>query len=87
MNLENEKTKIAYELWAENLPESLHFYDIERFNNLALLLLENEDEIGASEIESTLGNNFEEHIVDYYIERFSALRDLYELMIKNGYSK
>lgn len=87
MNLENEKIKKAYDLWAGTFPESLHTSDVERFDKLVLTLLENSDYIAQIEIENTLGRNTEEWIVNTYLTRFSTLSDMYELMMNSGYIK
>ncbi len=87
MNLENEKTKSAYEFWKNIHPESLHKLDTDRFDNLVLVLLENDDYITETEIEQTLENNVEEWIVDSYSTRFHTLSDMYKLMTDNGYVK
>lgn len=87
MNLENEKTKSAYDFWKNMFPESLHKLDTDRFDNLVLVLLENDDYITEAEIEQTLGNNVEEWVVDSYSTRFHTLSDMYKLMTNNGYIK
>ncbi len=87
MNLKNEKTKAAYDSWNGSFPESFHQFDTDRFDELALTLLENNDNISDNEIKNALGINSEEWMVDTYSTRFSTLADMYELMLNKGYSK
>jgi hypothetical protein len=87
MNLSNELIKEAHNTWMNNHPESLHPLDTNRFDKLALILLENDDEISHREINDSLKNNNEEWIIDLYLTRFNTLCDMYRLMVNNGYSK
>lgn len=87
MNLKNEKTKKAYYFWQSMYPASLHPLDTNRFDELALILLENNDEISETEIEHALGDNSEEWIIDTYLTRFNTMSDMYKLMIKSGYTR
>ena len=87
MNLENEKTKAAYEMWFNFFPESTDQRDLKRFDELSLILLETDDEISDFEISSAMGDNYEEEKADYLFNRFNTFSDFYSLLIKQGYSK
>jgi hypothetical protein len=87
MNLKNEKIKSAYDSWKENFPESIDQRDLEMFDKLSLILLENNDEISESEIIATMGNNYEEEKADYLFDRFHAFSDFFSLIKQQGYSK
>lgn len=87
MNLQDKKTKTAYDLWKVNFPESLDQRDLERFDSLSLILLENDDEISESEIISTMGDNYEEEKADYLFDRFHVFADFFRLITQQGYSK
>ncbi len=87
MNLENEKTKKSYDFWKNTYPKSLNDLDVNRFDELSLILLENNDVISDHEIEQTLGADTDEQIIDFYTSRFKVLKIMYKLMINNGYTK
>ena len=87
MNLENEKTKAAYEMWLNFFPESTDQRDLKRFDELSLILLETDDELSDFEISSAMGDNYEEEKADYLFNRFHEFSDFYILMREHGYSK
>lgn len=87
MNLQNEQTQAAYNLWKNQFPHSEHNLDDNRFYNLALTLLENEDAISENEIEVALDENVTENKVSNYFEKFKVIEKFYGLMLDRGYTK
>lgn len=87
MNLNNERVKISYNTWISQFPNSIHDLDTNRFMELSLTLLENEDNITETEIQKALGINCEDSTLQYYVTVFAVTKSVYSLMLDSGYTK
>jgi hypothetical protein len=93
-----EETARLFRVWVNNFPESFNLYDMERWTEFVLGVLEDGEELNLNHIDEKLSLNLGNYpgqeecddplsIVDYYMGLYGTMKRLYDVMKKKGYKK
>lgn len=70
-----------FSFWLAQFPESFHPLDVERFNEMVLSVLDNNEHLEYSHITQS-ETKLEEWQIDNYMERYFAMKAMYDLLKK-----
>ena len=84
--IESESVKRLFVSWISGYPESFHPLDMARWAELAFTALENDIDIDLYNIEEEVPLYLDDNI-EHYMNLYYSMKDLYNLMKKNGYRK
>lgn len=73
-----------FRIWLSQYPESFHDCDLERFTELVLELLDNDEDLESTHLTESV-NSLDEDMVDVYMEKFFSMKTIYE-KLKNRWN-
>lgn len=75
-----EKANAAFNLWASIAPESYHPYDMDRWAEMVVAVLDAEEELERDYIENALSNKLTEGMIDGYMDNYNSMKRVYNLL-------
>jgi hypothetical protein len=72
----SDECNSLFRIWISNFPESFHQLDLERFTNLVIALLDNDEDLEHLQITKST-KKLEEWQVDSYMNKFHAMKEIY----------
>lgn len=73
---ESDECNRLFLLWLSNFPESFHSADMDRFTELVICLLDNDEDLTKGKIIES-SENLDINTIDYYFERFLSMKEIY----------
>jgi hypothetical protein len=81
----NEACNLKFSMWISNFPESFHPSDLDRFTDMVIALLDNNEELEIEYINQSRKKIFEDRMVSSYMDRYRYMRDIY-MKLKDRWS-
>lgn len=66
-----------FNIWISNYPESFHPLDLERFTNMVIGILDNDEDLEYTHITQST-NKLEEWQIDRYMDKYHSMKEIYK---------